>query len=68
MYGVLILDFPQLRETQETYKSLVLHEVDVMNPQLKRPAVEMYAVANGDGEGGLTFWGASPASGTGRGS
>jgi putative transposase len=41
--GELMLDAPQLRGTEETYRSEFLKRIDSLSPQLKRLVVEMYA-------------------------
>jgi putative transposase len=41
--GELMLDAPQLRSTEETYRSEFLSRIDALSPQLKRLVVEMYA-------------------------
>jgi putative transposase len=40
--GEIGLEVPQLRETEETYRSDFLSKIDVLSPQLKRLVVEMY--------------------------
>jgi transposase-like protein len=41
--GEVMVDVPQLRATEECYRSEFLNKVDLLSPQLKRLAVEMYA-------------------------
>jgi len=41
--GRIHVEVPQLRSTEEPYRSEFLGKVDLLSPQLKRLAVEMYA-------------------------
>jgi putative transposase len=41
--GEIMLDAPQLRDTEECYRSEFLKKIDSLSPQLKRLVVEMYA-------------------------
>ena len=41
--GEVMLEAPQLRNTEESYRSEFLSKIDTLSPQLKRLVVEMYA-------------------------
>jgi putative transposase len=41
--GEVVLDAPQLRGTEESYRSEFLKRIEALSPQLKRLVVEMYA-------------------------
>ena len=41
--GEINLEAPQLRETEDTYRSDFLSKIELLSPQLKQLAVEMYA-------------------------
>ena len=41
--GEINLEAPQLRETEETYRSDFLNKIDFLSPQLKQLVLEMYA-------------------------
>lgn len=41
--GEIRVDAPQLRETEESYRSEFLSKIDSLSPQLRRLVVEMYA-------------------------
>jgi putative transposase len=40
--GEVVLEAPQLRNTEESYRSEFLERIDTLSPQLKRLVVEMY--------------------------
>ena len=40
--GTIVLDVPQLRNTEETYRSAFVERIDAMTAELKRLVVEMY--------------------------
>jgi putative transposase len=41
--GKVVIDVPQLRNTEETYRSQFLNQQNTLSPELERLAIEMYA-------------------------